>query len=364
MRLERLVARSFRNLQDLDLELPGRGVALLGANGQGKTNFLEAVYYPVLFRSIRGAADGEIARFGGSGFHVSADLDTRAGRRTVSATWAPELRRKRIALDGSDAPRIADAVGGWLAVSFLPGDVALAAGGAGERRQYLDRMLSLASRPYLQALTRYRAALAQRNSALRMGRPELAQAFDRPLADAGAVVIRMRTRWAAEWGPGFGSELAGLGEPLEGTLRYRGRAELAEREAWDAMLRSTSERDAARRLTTVGPHRDDLVLEIGGRELRGFGSTGQQRSAAIALKLLELDTLAAAQEEVPALLLDDAFAELDRGRQEQLAARLFGSGDRQVFVTAPRRDELPPGLEVEIWDVTGGRISAAARTAG
>lgn len=355
MRLERLVARGFRNLADLELSIPTAGVALLGANGQGKTNFLEAVYYPVLFRSLRNAADRELARFGGTGFHVSADVEARNGRRTVSATWRPELRRKQLALDGMEVPRVSDAVGGWLAVAFLPGDVALASGGAGERRQYLDRMLSLASRDYLRALARYRAAVAQRNSALRLGRLDLARAFDGPMAEAGAHVIAARLAWVEGPGARFALELSGLGEPLEGALRYRGKTELAHAAAWVELLDASAQRDLARRMTTVGPHRDDLVAEIGGRELRAFGSTGQQRTAALALKLLELDTLAAAREDEPALLLDDAFAELDRARQERLAARLF-TGSRQVFVTAPRMDELPPGMQVEMWTVKEGCV--------
>ena len=364
MRLARLVARGFRNLADLDLPIPEAGAALLGANGQGKTNFLEAVYYPVLFRSLRNAADRELARFGGTGFHVAVEVEAHQGHRTVAATWQPDLRRKRLALDGADVPRVSDAVGGWLAVAFLPGDVALAAGGAGERRQYLDRMLSLASRDYLRALARYRAALAQRNSALRLGRLDLARAFDGPMSEAGAHVIAARLAWVEGPGARFAIELAGLGEPLEGVLRYRGKPELAHAEAWIELLDASAQRDLARRMTTVGPHRDDLVAEIGGHELRAYGSTGQQRTAALALKLLELDTLAAAREDEPALLLDDAFAELDRGRQERLAARLF-TGTRQVFVTAPRMDELPPGMEVEVWGVEGGAVSGgSAEVAG
>ena len=108
--------------------------------------------------------------------------------------------------------RVADAVGGWLAVSFLPDDVGLATGAAAERRGYLDRLLSLADRQYLRALARYRAALAQRNSALRQGRADLARAFDAPLAAAGADVVRMREQWAAGAGEQFAAEFDCLGE--------------------------------------------------------------------------------------------------------------------------------------------------------
>ena len=109
-------------------------------------------------------------------------------------------------------------------------------------------------------------------------------------------------------------------------------------------------------MTTVGPHRDDLVLEIGGRRLRDYGSTGQQRSAAIALKLIEIATLRQARGTEPALLLDDVFAELDGNRQRRLAVRLLGTTDRQVFITSPRRDEVPANLDLPVWVVEGGRI--------
>ena len=357
MRLRHLVARGFRNLEAVDRDLPQEGVVLLGANGQGKTNLLEAVYYPVLFRSLRGAADQEVACFGGAGFHVGAAIESGGVPRRLAATWAPGAKRKRIALDGDESTRLTDAIGAWVAVAFLPGDVRLAGGSAGERRHYLDRMLSLADRHYLRVLVDYRAALAQRNAALRAGRGDLAAAFDRPLAENGAQVVAARQSWAAGAAPRFGHELAALGERDTGALRYHGRAELAEAGAWPEMLEGARARDTARRLTTVGPHRDDVVLEIGGRELRTFGSTGQQRSAAIALKLIELETLAAARGEEPALLLDDVFAELDAERQGRLAERLIRPACRQVFLTAPRPDELPGAVELPVWRMRDGRIA-------
>ena len=180
--------------------MPPRGVALLGANAQGKTNLLEAVYYPVLFRSFRGAPDQEVAAFGATGFHVEARVED-ADVGTLSVGYLPAGRRKRILLDGAEPERLTEAVGRWLAVVFLPDDVELASGPAALRRQYLDRLLSLADRGYLRALARYRAALAQRNSALRQGRPELAWAFDAPLAAAGAEIVAARERWARQRRP-------------------------------------------------------------------------------------------------------------------------------------------------------------------
>ena len=177
MRLEAVEVRAFRNLADGVHAVPPEGALLLGRNGQGKTNLLEAIAYPALFRSLRGAPDAELAAFGGPGFRVVVEADAPPPVQ-FEAAWHRAPRRKRVLVDGVPPARLADAVGRWLAVAFLPADVALAAGAASERRRFLDRMLSVAERPYLVSLIAYRAALAQRNAALRQGRPDVARAFD------------------------------------------------------------------------------------------------------------------------------------------------------------------------------------------
>lgn len=352
MRAVGLTVRSFRNLADVTLELPPDGVALVGPNGHGKTNLLEALAYPVLFRSVRGAADREIGRFGGPGFHVA--VATEHGS-TVAATYLAPERRKRITVDGEEQARLASALGRWLAVGFFPTDLALVQGGAAERRRWLDRMLSLADRCYLDALLRYRAALAQRNAALRAGALAAAQAFDPALAQTGALLTRSRHAWVAGAASLWQEELDTLGEALAVTLRYRGEEGLEEEATWAQRLEAARPRDLARGQTHVGPHRDDLVLGLGGHTLRFYGSTGQQRSAAIALRLLELETLATARNVRPALLVDDVFAELDHARQRRLALRLIARPGQRI-VTAPRSEEIPPELDLPRRDVQDGMV--------
>jgi DNA replication and repair protein RecF len=347
------VSRGYRNLVDHELEAPATGVALLGPNAQGKTNLLEAIYYPVLFRSFRGSSDQQVMRGDSAGFHVEVQVEGAAAR-TVATTYSG--RKKRITVDGEEIGRLADVVGSWLGVTFLPSDVGLASGPAAERRRYLDRLLSLASRQYLRVLTQYRAALAQRNSALRQGQVDVAKAFDAALAAPGAELVRSRMEWAVGAAEQFEAELDCLGESGRARLQYRAKTELAQPEAWVHALAEALSEDRARGMTTVGPHRDDLLLEVGGRRLREYGSTGQQRSAAIALKLVEITAVREARGTEPVLLLDDVFAELDRERQSRLALRLFGPKERQVFVTSPRPDELPPNLELPIWVMEDGRI--------
>jgi DNA replication and repair protein RecF len=362
VRLSRLAIRGFRNLADGELEVPPRGFALVGQNGQGKTNLLEAAYYPVLLRSFRSAPDSELVAFNGPGFHVEAAFDGESAG-SLTATFVAAGRRKRITVDGVEERRLTAAIGRWLAVVFLPGDVELAGGPALERRRFLDRMLSLAEPAYLRALLRYRGALARRNAALRQQQADVARACEPILAAEGALLVSRRVAWVADAAATFAMELAGLDEPGHATLRYAGRAELAEPMAWSEAFAGSFTADRARGMTTIGPHRDDVALTLDGQALRVFGSTGQLRSAAIALKLLELATLRERRGVEPALLLDDVFAELDSARQRRLAARLMGDAPRQIFVTAPRSDELPAQLDLPRWEMQAGRAIPGGESA-
>ena len=360
MRAERIVARGFRNLADLDLSLPPGGAVFLGPNGHGKTNLLELLYYPVLFRSVRGARDGQIARHGEGGFSLSLTLTEDRRPRELGAGFSVAGKQKRLTLDGAVPERMSEAIGHWLAVAFLPTDLRLIQGPGAGRRQYLDRVLALTDRGYLRALSRYRGALSQRNAALRQKRSDLAAAFDGALAAAGAELVRSRLAWSRECAQRYTAECEGLGEVEPMTLVYHGDPALADPGSWAASLRRSAQRDEALGMTHVGPHRHELELRLGGRMLREVGSTGQQRTAAVALKLCERETLARASGTEPALLLDDVFAELDRERQQRLATRL-AERVAQTFITSPREAELPEAFHLEPLAVEHGRVGEPTR---
>lgn len=327
---------------------------LLGENGQGKTNLLEAIYYLVLFRSLRGAKDRELVRFGSGGFFVAGTTASR-----VAVGYDLHRARKKVTVDGHELTRLADGIGHVAAVAFSPDDRAIVAGGPAGRRRYLDVLLSLGRPSYLTQLTVMRQALKQRNAALRAGRGPDARAFDTPFAAAASAVATARRRWIAEWAARYRELATALGERGEAALEYRPdhRRSSDTPETIAQALRDAGERDLRRGTTTVGPHRDDLAFTLDGRDLRRFGSAGQQRTAAVALRLLEAETLRAALGSAPIGLYDDVFAEFDGERQERLLLLIHEALPGQAILTAPRESEVPEALlERPRWRVAAGRI--------
>ena len=232
------------------------------------------------------------------------------------------------------------------------------AGGPAERRRYLDVLLSLSDRGYLEALTAQRAALRQRNAALRRGQPVTAWAFDPPFAQAAAVVTARRLAWVADQAGRFSALTAALGEPDRAAMEYHvHRGGGPDAEAMLAGLGAARDRDARRGMTTVGPHRDELRLTLGGHDARQVGSAGQQRTAALALRLLEAESLTRAHGSTPVALFDDAFAELDAHRKGRLLGLIADTLPGQAIVTAPREAEVPQALlDRPRWRMHGGRL--------
>ena len=374
--LRSLALRDFRNLARLDVAIPDEGAAIVGENGQGKTNLLEAVYYLHLLRSARGARDVDIVRFGAPGFHVAARAEGGA-QHELSVGFERAGRRKRVKLDGAEPGRLSDALGALPCVLFSPADVDLVAGAPSARRRYLDILLALSSRPYLAALQRYRHALAQRNAALRTAIRDGARGEQRvavweaPLAEHGATLWRERVRWTDAAAPRFSQICAAIGEAAPVALRYATSLEpegTEVEEVRDALTRALESRralDLRRGLTHAGPHRDDLALTLDGRELRAFGSAGQQRTAAIALRLLEGETLNERLGARPLLLLDDPFAELDVRRSARILDLLAARGMGQTLLTVPRESDIPPALtQLARWRIANGVIERDAAHRG
>jgi len=250
-------------------------------------------------------------------------------------------------------------------VVVAPSDVQLVAGGPAERRRYLDVVLSLSSRRYLTALQRYRGALARRNAALRdiarSGRDHgPVEVWEPALAEHGAVLWTERAAWIAASAPEFTRLCTAIGEMGEARMRYV--ATLAKGDSPEEQLHralaSQRANDIRRGVTHAGPHRDDVELTLGGRELRLFGSGGQQRTAAIALRMLEGATLRTRYRAEPLLLLDDPFAELDVRRSSRILGLLRDAGLGQTVLAVPRASDIPPELtRLDRWSIAAGILS-------
>lgn len=369
--LRNLKLRDFRNIASMDLALPAEGMAIVGENGHGKTNLLEAIYYVQLLRSFRGGRDHELVRFGAGTFHIAAELDA-AGAREVSVGFDRETKRKRVRVNGSIQPRLADALGLFPSVIFSPRDSDLISGPPSLRRRFLDVMLGLTSRSYLNALQQYRSALANRNAALRDCRGATGEdsvaVWEPPLAAQGAVLLSARRSWVADSAARFAGLCATIGESEAPRMTYgthlADSAPLQEPASIEEALRSTLERkrslDIKRGLTHTGPHRDDLAFTLDGRALRTFGSSGQHRTAAIALRLLEASTLRSATLQEPLVILDDPFAELDARRSAQILDLLTKHEGGQTVLAVPRESDIPAELtRLARWRIAAGKLEKA-----
>ena len=350
VRLRRLEIRDFRNLERVNVDLPPEGIAVVGDNGHGKTNLLEAITYLQTLRSVRGARDPDLTRFGASGFHLLADAVTPEPH-VIELGYEAETKRKKLRHDGVQPERLSDGLGALPSVIFSPRDVELVGGGAGERRRFLDLILALTSRRYLHALQQYRGALAQRNAALRSvarqrGAEDSVAIWEPVLAKNGAFILEARAQWVDESRAAFTALCARIGERGEATMCYHTGFTVSPSLADEIAEQLAAKRggDVRRGVTTVGPHRDDLVLTLDAQPLRVFGSAGQHRTAAIALRILEGATLKRNAGAEPILLFDDPFAELDAGRAERILELIQESGRGQTILVVPRAADIPAEL--------------------
>ncbi len=373
MRLTHLSIRQFRNLGSQDLEIPPEGMALVGENAQGKSNFLEAIYYLETFRSFRGGRDDQLLAFDEDVFRIAGRLTppTPDGAPLeVTAAFQKKGRRKKVTVDGQEPERLSDGLGRLAAVIFSPADVAIVNEGPSERRRFLDIVLSLNAPGYLRVLQEYRQVLQQRNAALKDAQPgPLVHLWDDALVRSGGRLMAHRARWIGEIASSFASYYAEVSGGPTAVPSYRPSVDIAEEAAeaeivgaYREALAATSDRERRMGTTLVGPHRDEMAFSLEGDrdlEVRDFGSGGQRRTAALALRLVEAATIRTARGQEPIVLMDDVFAELDAGRSERILDLIEREETGQVILTAPkesdvrvRRDALPR------WGIRAGVVES------
>jgi DNA replication and repair protein RecF len=368
VRLVQLAVRGFRNLGDLDLRPHPRFTLISGANGQGKTNLVEAVHYALTLRMLRAGKLRELIAHGMAAASVQVglavgEIDTRLGVRleAQSAAVARELRREQTPTT-VDEYLLAGAV-----VAFTPDDLSLIRGGPERRRRMIDRAIYNRWPAYLGEARTYQRLLKSRNQLLRQrAADDVRESFESQLWASGARILVRRRELLAEISPLVADafERIGLGHGKV-RLHYRGLEKAAETVAAEPDLAEALKEESAGRLaldqergfTSVGPHADDINFTLGGRPARSFASQGQARALVLAVKVAEIENLRVQLGHAPILLLDDVSSELDPARNASLLAYLAGLPSQVLLTTTddgPLRAAV--GADAGRWLVAQGIV--------
>ena len=324
MNIRSIELKNFRNYENLEISFDEGTNILFGDNAQGKTNILEAAYMSGTTKSHKGSRDREMIRFGEEEAHLKTVV-VRGGREYQIDMHLKKNRAKGIAIDKIPIKKASELFGILNIVFFSPEDLNIIKNGPAERRRFLDSELCQLDRIYLADLTNYNKILAQRNKLLkdmiyRSSLSDTLPVWDMQLIETGKKIIRRRKQFVDEL------------REIVSDIHYRisgGKEELFLKYEpniddifFEDELSRAKEKDKKLCQTSVGPHRDDLLFSIGDVDIRKYGSQGQQRTAALSLKLAEIELVKKIKKEYPILLLDDVLSELDGKRQDHLLASI------------------------------------------
>ena len=343
MRVERLRLRDFRTYAAADVAIGPSLTVVHGPNGAGKTNLLEGLYFGCTSRSCRTANEREVVRFEAAAARVEVHTADRDGEHDLSVGFQPG-EPKRLRVDGAPVERLADSPARPLISVFLPDRLELIKGAPAVRRAHLDQLVIALWPGRAGTRTSYARALAQRNALLsrvRAGRVAegALDAWDAELARWGIALRDDRAAAVDRVAERFGTQAADLGLAGAAEVRYRPRSRAGDADGLAAELAERRASDLERGFTQHGPHRDDLMVLRDARELRAFGSQGEQRLGLLALLLAEREVLAAERGAPPLLLLDDVMSELDADRRALLVGRLDDGG--QAIITTTDLGHVP-----------------------
>ena len=339
MKIEAIELQCYRNYESARIVFDDGINIFYGDNAQGKTNILEAVYLAGTSKSHRGSKDRELITFGQEESHIKmfVDRDNRTERIDIHLK---RTKSKGIAINGMPIRKASELFGIVNLVFFSPEDLQLIKSGPGERRKFIDLELCQLDKIYVYHLVNYNKALNQRNALLReqYGAPGLSMQldiWDSQLVRFGVPMIEAREAFLqklAEMIRSIHSSLSGGREQL--AIVYE---PSASAESFSNALQVARELDMRQKSTTVGPHRDDISFVVNGVDIRRFGSQGQQRTAALSVKLAEIELVKELIHDTPVLLLDDVLSELDAKRQDQLLNHIHGI---QTMITCTGLDDF------------------------
>ena len=366
MLIKELKLKNFRNYRELTLH-PHPGVNLFfGRNGSGKTNLLEAVHYCSLGRSHRISNDTHVVKNGESFASSSVCVQNTLGQREITVRFHPdEIQKKAILIDQKKIMKFSDMMGCLRCVIFSPEDLGLIKEGPSLRRRYLDMMISQINRGYFIALQQYKTGMDQRNSVIRnlrnnpYGDASVLPAFEETMAFPAAVIIRERRKIVSLLSETARETYQRISDTDE-TFRLAYHSSVKEdteiEETLCRLFRENREDDIRMGFTSVGPHRDDLVLTLNRNQMKQVASPGPIRTAALSMKLSQMQILRDMSGEEPVLLLDDVMSELDRKRRECLIGEISSF---QTFITCADREDVDCDKVQQVWQVTADEGEAS-----
>lgn len=348
---------NFRNYESLSLEFDKGTNILYGDNAQGKTNVLEAIYLSSITKSHKGSKDQDIIRFGESEAHLRTYLEKDGDTYKVDM----HLRKsgsKVIAVNGDKLKKAAGLLGLLNVVFFSPEDLSIIKNGPSERRRFIDMELCQLDSFYLYNLNNYNKIVNQRNKLLKdiytnYSLKETLDIWDSQLISYGSKIIERRIAFINQLNEiiyDIHKKLSGDKEVI--LIKYEPNVLIEE---FESKLKKNQEKDIKLKMTTVGPHRDDICIDVNGIDIRKFGSQGQQRTAALSLKLSEIELVKKITKDTPVLLLDDVLSELDSNRHKYL---LDSIGNIQTIITCTGLDDfVNDRFEInKVFKVSNGRI--------
>ncbi|MCM1336082.1 MAG: DNA replication and repair protein RecF [Candidatus Amulumruptor caecigallinarius] len=360
MQLDRLTVTDFKNIPAATLEFHPRLNGLLGRNGMGKSNLLDAIYTLSFTKSFAGVTDRELVRLGQPFFMLRGEYTRRGFPEELSLGYVTG-KRKSLKRKGKEYGRLAEHIGAFPLVMVSPRDTDLVRGPGSERRRWIDMIISQGDAAYLDALMRYNNALEQRNRLLRDGHtdPTLMEVLELTMASAADVITAARQTNVARLAEIFSRRYASMaGEHEVVGLAYTSEL-LVPGVTLHDILNRERRHDMLVRHTTAGPHRDDIEMTLGCMNVRRTASEGQCKTFTIALRMAQYEFLAEATRLKPLLLLDDIFDKLDSERVSRIISLVTGPEFGQIFITDTNRkhlDELlgPAGGSMKLWEVEGG----------
>jgi len=366
--VEALTLRDFRSYERAEVVLGSGLTVVSGRNGAGKTNLLEGLYFGCVGRSCRTSNEREVVRFGAPLTRVEVRARDRHGDAHVLAVGFEPGAGKKVRVDGAPVERLADSPVRPLVGVFLPDRLELVKGAPALRRAHLDQVVAALWPTRAGTRGEYARALAQRNALLGRIRAGAASrgslpAWDAELARHGVALMADRGQAVDNLADRFAERARDLGLNGAVGLRYRPRAKATDASGLAAELAERVDADLERGFTGHGPHRDELVLEHDGRELRAYGSQGQQRLALLALLLAEREAVGEARGGLPLMLLDDVMSELDADRRRLLVDLLRAGGQSVITTTDLAHVPTAEDADVARLAIANGAVLQDAKAA-